>query len=334
MTRITLLLALAIPFLAASGQAAQLQPSADLLLPYFEIDLEPSGATTLFAVGNALDRPVDVLATLRTNWGIPILEVPFTLQPDEIRTVNLRDWLANGGNPGRKLAAVELEHLAAAVSGRPSPKDRLYYSSEVQPGRAVGSVTLRTRGSRPAALWGDWFMVDVAGGLARGDVLVDVDRSAGTAALCRRHLLRYLSGGGFDGGTEVVVWRETAGRPSASPEPDIRRPLDAAALSEPGLRVESRQLALLPLDKVTVSELGLSEPFGALRVETGDETFIAVRHNAGNRYSVAFQAYCQAPTCDESETALALEWPSSKAGPWTRLRASWWRTAPSSPGPS
>src|SRR5689334_22016123 len=78
--------------------AAQNVPSSDVLLPYFEVDnANQGGVTTLFAVGNATDKPVDVLATVYTNWGIPILEVPFALQPHQVRTVNLRDWFKSGG---------------------------------------------------------------------------------------------------------------------------------------------------------------------------------------------------------------------------------------------
>jgi len=311
MTRIgnTLLLTFALGLAATAGQAAQLQPTSDLLLPYFEVDLESSGVTTLFAVGNAAVKPVDVLATLHTNWGIAILDVPLTLQPNEIRTVNLRDWFHTGGDPKKIVAPAELEHLAAAVSGQASPKDNMYYSSAVQSGRAVGSVTLRTRGSRPEALWGDWFVVDSAGDLARGDVLVDIGSATDRGGLCRRHLLRYLSGGGFDGGTEVIIWRETVGKPSASPDGADRGRLSskAAAFSEPGLPVEDRELALLPLEKISVTELGLQEPFGALDIETEEATFIAVQHTAENRYSVAFQAHCLASACAENKPALALE---------------------------
>jgi hypothetical protein len=294
----TLQLALAIALTAAAAPAAQLRPSSDLLLPWFEVDLEPSGMTTLFAVGNASEKPVEVLATLRTNWGIAILEVPFTLQPDEIRTVNLRDWL-------------HAESLAEA-SGQASPKDKLYYGSEVRPGRAVGSVTLRIQGEARDALWGDWFVVDAAGGVARGENLVDIDRSGAHSALCRRHLLRYLNGGGFAGDTEVIVWRETQGMPSANPggTPDgtgIRLTAEASVLSEPGRPVESRQIELQALDKITVADLGLEESFGALRIETADDVFIGLRHSAENRYSVALQAYCLASSCEGKKTALGVD---------------------------
>lgn len=306
----TLQLALAIALTAASAPAAQLRPSSDLLLPWFEVDLEPSGVTTLFAVGNASDKPVEVLATLRTNWGISILDVAFTLQPDEIRTVNLRDWLRDGGDPGRSLSPVEAGHLAAAASGQPSPKDKLYYGSEVQPGRAVGSVTLRTRGIRRDALWGDWFVVDAAGSTTRGNVLVDIDRTGAHSALCRRYLLRYLSGGALDASTQVIVWRESGGQPSPTPSRSragIRLMADASAASEPGLRLDRRQLELLALDRFSIADLGLKEAFGSLRIETADDVYIGVEHNADNRFSVALQAFCLAGSCDGTHTALGLD---------------------------
>jgi len=291
----TLTVFLALVALAAlCGPAtAQNQASSDLLLPYFEVDsANAGGLTTLFAVGNSTDQPVEVMATVFTNWGIPILEVPFTLQAREIRTVNLRDWFRQGGDPKKVLGSDEVKHLAAAASGQRSPKDNLYYGSEVRPDLQVGYVTLRTRGNRPDALWGDWFNVDVAGNLARGDVLVNIDRSTGCPGLCQRHLVRYLSGGGFDGGTEVIIWRETLGKPSANPEAGDRMQADATAFNEPGQPIENRQLALLPVEKVLVSELGLQEPFGALDVETEEETFFAVQHTAENRYSVGLTTYC------------------------------------------
>ncbi|MFP5287001.1 MAG: hypothetical protein ACLGI9_14765 [Thermoanaerobaculia bacterium] len=289
---LTALLALAV---LCAPAAAQNRPSSDLLLPYFEVDAaNPGGLTTLFAVGNATKKPVDVLATVHTNWGIPILEVPFALQPNEVRTYNLRDWFRHGGNPSKALAAIEIQHLGAAASGRRSPKDNLYYSSEVRPDLQVGYVILRTQGNRPDALWGDWFNVDVAGNLARGDVLANIDRSSGCPGLCQRHLLRYLSGGGFDGGTEIIIWRENQGKPSASPVPaaSLEQQADATAFDEPGRPIENRKLALLPVEKVLVSELDFKEPFGSLDLISEAYTFIAVQHTADNRYSVGLTTYC------------------------------------------
>ncbi len=241
---------------------------------------------------------MEVLATVSTNWGIPILEVPFTLQPDEVRTVNLRDWLRDGGDPGKALAPVELAHLAAAASGQASPRDRMYYGSEVRPGVAVGSVTLRTRGGRRDVLWGDWFAMDGDGRAAGGDVLVDIDRSGSHSALCRRHLLRSLNGGnedGIDAVSEVVIWRDAVGRPSASPDG-----------AEPGQPGETRQLELLALAEVAAAGLGLRQPSGTLRIDTAEDVFIGVLHRAENGYSVSLQSYCAASSCDSQRTALGL----------------------------
>jgi hypothetical protein len=178
MTRARAILILALFLLTLPASAARLQPSSDLLLPRFEVDLDGAGVTTVFSVGNASEKPVEVLATLSTNRGIPTLEVPFTLKPGEVRTVDLREWLA---------------------------------------GPAVGSLTLRTRSGRRDALWGDWSVMDagdagdtgdigdIGGKALRGDSLVDIDRSGSHSALCRQHLLRY------DAGTEILVWREDAG---------------------------------------------------------------------------------------------------------------------------
>jgi hypothetical protein len=95
------------------------------------------------------------------------------------------------------------------------------------------------------------------------------------------------------------------GQPSASPGgTGIRLTADASVLSESGRPVESRQIDLLALDRITVAELGLEESFGALRIETDDDVFIGVRHSAGNRYSVALQAYCVAGSCEGKKTAL------------------------------
>lgn len=173
MTRVRAILILAfllttLPVLPA--WAARLQPTSDLLLPRFEID---PGVTTVFSVGNASEKPVEVLATVSTDRGIALREVTFNLKSGEVRTVDLRDWLA-----------------PAAPSDHQS---------------MVGSVTLRTRSGRRDALWGDWSAVDAGGSTLRGGTLVDIDRSGSHSELCRQHLLRY------EAGTEILVWRQAAG---------------------------------------------------------------------------------------------------------------------------
>lgn len=207
------MLALAITLTAAPASAARLQPTSDLLLPGFEVDLDSSGVTTVFTIGNASDKPVEVLAALSTNRGLPILAVPFTLQAGEVRTVDLREWLASGVEDGASLA--------------------------------VGSLTLRTRSGRRDALWGDWSTVDAGGSALRGGSLVDIDRSGSHSDLCRHHLLR------FDPGTEILVWREAVGtglEAAFSVQDETRQvgllALDRVAVADLGLREPSGSLRI------------------------------------------------------------------------------------------
>lgn len=280
--------------LPAAGFAAAPQPTSDLLLPYFEVDTAGPGITTLLGVGNALDRPVDVSITLHTNWGLPVWQTTLRFEADEVKTFNLRDWLL-GDFPGTDPGAAELAHIQAALAGQASPADGLYYGSSVANDRAVGYVVLRTQGDRPDALWGDFFVVDVPQDFAQGDNLVDIDpaKECGSG-LCRRHALRFLSGGAFDGGTQLVVWTPRQIQPSPA-EPLLaadQLAVEASVYDEPGRRVEERVLLALPVAKIAVADLGLAPPFGWLDLVTETESYIGVDYSAENRYALSLRATC------------------------------------------
>src|SRR5215203_1604855 len=144
---VTLILAMA--GIMAGRAEAQLRPSSAVLLPYFEVDLSGSGKTTMFAVGNALNQPVDIQIEVRTNWGIPIFSLPATLQAREIKSFNLRDWVVQGKMPSLTLQQGQQAHMKAALTGQRSPQDKLFYSTPAATGLAVGSVVIRTRGAQP-----------------------------------------------------------------------------------------------------------------------------------------------------------------------------------------
>ena len=75
------------------------QPSATLLVPYFEVDLnDPSGRTTLVSVNNAAPRPTLARMVLWTDWGIPTLAFDVYLTGYDVQTLNLRD-VFNGNLP-------------------------------------------------------------------------------------------------------------------------------------------------------------------------------------------------------------------------------------------
>ncbi len=221
----TLILATQLLLTTLPISAARLQPSSDLLLPRFEVDLDAVGVTTTVSVGNASEKTVEVLATLSADDGAALATVPFLLQAGEVRTVDLREWLAGAVQDGS--------------------------------GAAVGSMTLRTRSGRRDALWGDWAVVDANGVALRGDSLVDIDRSGSHSSLCRQHLLRY------DPGTEILVWREAGGNrldatlsePGEQDEPLQvgLRALDKVAVADLGLRETSGVLRIDTAEDVYIA---------------------------------------------------------------------------------
>ncbi|RMH20729.1 MAG: hypothetical protein D6696_07605, partial [Acidobacteria bacterium] len=290
------LMTLVLALMAAPAARAQLHPSSDLLVPYFEVDLEGNDLTTLFAVSNSAAEKVPVTVRVHSNWGITLLKVRVTLEPDEVLSVNLRDWIVNGRLPDRNLKRAELDHLQAALSGERSPRDELFYSSATVIGRAVGYVTIRVPagGDRPQSLWGDYFVVLPSQDFAQGDALVDVNRQSRCLGLCNTHGLRFLEGGAFDGGTELVVWTGKVLEPS--PDPGLPRGGEVTtrveSYNQRGLSLGTRAEGLPPAGTLTVRQLGLSNPFGWVRINTDEEAFIGVRFTALNRFSVSLQSTC------------------------------------------
>jgi hypothetical protein len=290
---LTLLLALSAVAAAGAARAA----TSDLLLPYFEVQLEGPGPTTLLAVVNTSDQPVPVRVTVYSNWGVEVLAVPLLLEPDAVQSINLRDWLVDGDLPqGQALDAAELQHVAAALCGEPSPADGLRYASTVVERRAVGYVTVRTLHRDDDVLVGDWFVVRADDDLAQGDALVDVDpaHACGGGGLCRRHALRFLEGGAFDAGTEIIVWTGRARGPSAEPLAAAEAPvrLHASAFAEPGVPLGVHQLDLLPVQVLRLADLGLDEPFGWVDLVTEEASWVGVRYSAAGRFSVGLASAC------------------------------------------
>ena len=280
--------------LLALPAAAEPRTTSDLLLPYFEVDLD-GARTTLFAVGNESDKAVRARVTIDTNWGIPVLARTISLDPREVKTINLKAWIVDGDVPGPNLGPAELAHLQAALSGAPSPEDGLYYSSEVEPDLAVGSLTVRIiANNRPDVLWGDYFWVDAEGNFAEGELLVDIDKAQECRALCDHHLLRFLEGGAFDGGTQIIVWVDRASipRPSARPELSSTSISGSIFYDEPGNQFDERMIDLLAAQAIPVRDLLLDEPFGWLRMITEDLVYVGVRYTADNRFGVTIQSWC------------------------------------------
>ena len=298
----------------ATPAPAEIRPSSDVVLPYFEVDLRGNPdicRTTLFAVCNDGDEPVDVRLTVSTNWGVPVLDVNLTLQADEVKTVNLRDWLETGRLPDRTLSPVELAHLRAALSGKVSPRDQLFYSTEVTPDLAVGAITFHSQGGsvRPDVLWGDYFIVDPAIGFVQGETLVDIDPAVECVPKCDRHGIRFLTDGPFDGGTELMFWTDRVGVPSSAPALADSQKIGARAMvyDEAGHMMEQWDLKLMPLERVNISGLLPDKPFGWLDIVTDEDSFITGHYSASDRYSASIHAYCLPEEIKPSGPGLRID---------------------------
>jgi hypothetical protein len=290
-----------VALLTGSSLSAQTKPSSDLLLSYVEVDLAEGGTTTLFAVSNTLNQQVDLLASVRTNWGIEVLSVPVKLKAKELWTVDLRDWLAEGELPGEDLTEAELAHLQAALTGQPSPNDGLYYAATST--HAVGSITFRTQGSRPNALRGESFLVDPDQGTSPGQPLAEVDRVDAPSGGCLRQSVRHVSGSGF-GRSQITLWMATAGTPQPASGPEDRRQkVTASVFSASGTLLKRQQLRLLPVDKVTVSSLGLTQALGRIVLVTETESVVGVQPSG----KAVFQASCGNAPATPTKPAIQLE---------------------------
>lgn len=158
------------------------QPSATLLVPYFEVDLnDPQSVTTLLSVNNASSKPALSRIVLWTDWGVPTLAFDLYLTGYDVQTLNLRDFfggtlphtgpaispngalsLVTGDFPGcgsangphvvptqglPDLTAADRDFLRAAHTGRPvgsSQPARCLGSARPEASLAVGYVTIDT----------------------------------------------------------------------------------------------------------------------------------------------------------------------------------------------
>lgn len=141
-------------------------PSATLLFPYFEVDLDdPNGRTTLVSINNASVDPALAKVVVWTDCHLPVFSFDVFLSGNDVTTINLQNVLANGNlvstsldtagqavfpsctspisNP--PLQGDALADLQAKLTGQPSTTDGLCYGSERPESRiAIGFLTVDT----------------------------------------------------------------------------------------------------------------------------------------------------------------------------------------------
>jgi len=287
-------LAVLLPIAAMAGS----EPSYDVLVPYFEVELLPGGEgrTTLLAVANHSPQATEFRAAVHTNWGIEVLAYSLTLAPSAVHTANLRDWVLHGRLPdGRVLDAGELAHLQAALSGQPSPRDQRWYATEVEPGMAVGYVTFEAQGPPGHhPFWGDYYIVDSDQPLEQGETLVNLDLTVEEDLPCKTHVIRFLEVPPEVLSTELMIWTPTAAQPAAEPElaDRWRVPVRIDVYDEAGRHVKRLDLRLLPVERLPVCDVCWEVPFGWMEIRTPIESAVAGHISTADADSLALHSYC------------------------------------------
>ena len=186
--------------------------------------------------------------------------------------------------------------------------------------------------SNDNALLGDYFYVDSGNDFAQGEpavhLIADPDLAGGDYTFYGRYVggdgsdqrqplgslygARYLTGGGFDGGTSLAVWRDTKS-PDIAPVPCGALPSWAPLGTGPvPMWDEDENLTVAPASasrfpwatqsvNVGSSALPTTAPFGWLTVDLSHQEtplfgshgqgWVVVTHSAENQYSVGYRAF-------------------------------------------
>lgn len=240
-------------------------PRDVFMVPMFKVDRSSIAAeTTLIAVRNHTDQAHDVDVSYFVDrifdpMAEPDLVQSFSLVPNEIRTVNLRDLPELTGGEG---------------------------------GDAVirGWLLVEHADGSGNALTADWFRADDAENFAGGDRMVDVD----TSYTCTQWDFRYLVGGLFTGGTRLDVFIDTPlgpGTPSF-----VINFFDEEGNPQGTVGVvANRQVRELDVADLLAELPGSPSPFGAMEIIFQPGTnggLVMGTYRASGRLSVSMDGTC------------------------------------------
>lgn len=371
------LLVVAAALLAAPAAAGVLtnncvvgeRPAATLLFPYFEVDLaDPAGITTLITIANrdTFIFPVLARVTTWTDWGIPTAAFTVMLGPNDVLTINLRDFFATGQapvtGPGAQLypgceetlggtagipALLQTSHTGRNTlgfcfsSGSRGANIATGYVTvdhalrcKDAAGRGLGGDTPNDAdyfgGATPLAgndnvLWGEWYLVTPGEAFASGNPAVGIHADpdffgagdytfygryrAFNGADRRRPLpsqynARFLEGGAFSGGTNLIVWRDTRNATTAARACGTQPPWAplgerrTRAFDEQRNRVNLGVTSLFDLatQRIDIEDIPQPYDFGFLELNlnlpdnTPAQAWVGVEASAEGLYSVGFAA--------------------------------------------
>lgn len=248
------------------------EPADAFMLPMFKLDRSNAqGETTLIAVRNTTDQGHDLSIEYWVDGAFSPSDTPdlvqsFSLNPHQVKTINLRD----------------LPEITGGAGGDAVIRGWL----RVDHADGVGDV-----------FSADWFRVNPAEDFASGGRMVDVDHSG----LCTFWDLRYLIGSGFDGGTRLEVFVDTPlGGNTSTDDPSFTVVfIDEAGVPQGGVDVfSSRQVAELDVEELLAVLPGTPAQLGAMEItfHTGTNGgLVTGTYRAEGRYSIGLNATCLVP---------------------------------------
>lgn len=240
-----------------------------LMVPFFRFDRgNITGETTLIAVRNASNEAHDVIITYWVDhvfdpMAEPDLVQSLSLVPNKVVPINLRD----------------LPELDGGADNDNIIKGWLM----VEHAEGVGD-----------SLSADWFQVDPDEDFATGGRMIDIDHT-GT---CSQWDFRYITGSGFDGGTELRVFIDTPlglGTPSFS----VSFYSEAGAFLGGVSAITNRQVADINVETELFPFLPAPPPdSGSMEITFSGGTnggIVLGTYSAEGRYSVGLNGTCIVP---------------------------------------
>lgn len=244
---------------------------SSLVIPYFELDLSgPSAKTLLYAIHNVFNDTSRVTVSYLDVHGVIVESQTFDLAPWAVKTVNLRDVQsflppADPDNVSRGSLSISAVHpLDPAID-------------------------------RPLAV--DYFVVTPGGNFASGGRAAPYhEMVAGPLSpfLCDLWSLRFLNGGVFDGGTQVMLYVSHA-------TPGIMGRVLIDVYDEPGNLVGQAEILTdlvsqqTPIEHILDLAGAAGTEFGVLVITFADGTdggHVAATYDAMDRFSVRVAGAC------------------------------------------
>ena len=239
------------------------------MVPFFRFERgNLTGETTLIAIRNASDQAHDVDVTYWVDHVFdpdaePDLVQSFSLIADEVVTLNLRDLAELDGGAG---------------------DDNII----------KGWLMVQHRDATGDPLSADWFQVDPGENFATGGRMIDIDHTY----TCAQWDFRYITGSGFEGGTELRVFIDTPlglGTPSFN----VSFFSEAGAFLGSVNAVTNRQVADVDVEAELLSLLPGSLPENGSMVITFSEGtnggIVLGTYSAEDRYSIGLNGTCIVP---------------------------------------